>query len=197
MHYRTILLFGPPGSGKGTWGDILAGIPGFRHVSSGDMFRSLSPSSELGKLALSCIRKGELVPNEYVIRLWHKHMQNLISAGKFDAEKDILLLDGLPRTLAQAQAVDEELDVLLILSLDSSDRGILVDRLYGRALLDHRVDDANEEVIWNRFKVYDQQTEDTLAHYQKDKLRSIDVSQVPHKIIFDISQALVDCLGDR
>ncbi len=197
MHYRTILIFGPPGSGKGTWGDILARIPGFCHVSSGDMFRSLSPHSEMGELALSCIRKGELVPDEYTIQLWHKHMQNLMSSGKFDPDKHILVLDGLPRTLSQAEAVEEDLDVRLILSLDSSDRDILVKRLYGRALLDHRVDDANEEVIQNRFKVYDHQTEKTLAHYTMDKLRRIDVSNTPHRILFDISQALVDCLGDR
>jgi len=76
--------------------------------------------------------------------------------------------------------------VLLILSLDSPDRDILVNRLYGRALLDHRVDDANEDVIRNRFKVYDEQTEQTLAHYSKDKVRTIDVSQVPTKILLDI-----------
>ena len=196
MAYRTILMFGPPGSGKGTWGDILGRIPGFCHVSSGDMLRALSPDSALGALALSYIRQGQLVPDECTIQLWREHMQGLVSAGTFDPGAHVVVLDGLPRTLAQAEAVDADLDVRLVLLLDSPDRERLVKRLHGRALKDDRVDDAGEEVIRNRFQVYDRQTEGTLAHFPGDRLKKIDVSQRPDRILLDISRAVVDSLGD-
>ena len=196
MAYRTILLFGPPGSGKGTWGDILDRIPGFYHFSSGAMFRALSPDSKMGQLALSCIRKGELVPDPQAVALWQEHMQNLITVGHFVPDQHYLVLDGLPRTRAQAEMVQEDLDVRLVLSLDCEDRNLLVKRLSGRALMDHRVDDANEEIIRNRFKVYDQQTEATLARYPKEMIKIVDVAQAPHKILMDISQALVKHITD-
>ncbi|MDA0748087.1 MAG: nucleoside monophosphate kinase [bacterium] len=194
MPYRTILLFGPPGSGKGTWGDILGKIPKFCHVSSGEMFRSLAPRSELGKMALDCIRKGELVPDEHAVKLWQEYMKRLVTVDDFNPEEHYLVLDGLPRTGAQAEMVKDDLNVQLILALDCPDRKILVDRLYGRALIDHRVDDANEETILNRFRVYDRQTADTLTHYAEGLIRTIDVSQEPHKILLDISEALVQCV---
>ena len=77
--FRTVLIFGPPGAGKGTWGAILGKIPGFLHFASGDMFRSLSPDSELGKLTLESIRKGELVPDQQALSLWRDQMRNLVT----------------------------------------------------------------------------------------------------------------------
>lgn len=196
MKYRTILLFGPPGSGKGTWGTILGHMPGFVHVSSGEMFRALAPSSELGQMALASIRKGELVPDQYAISLWREYMQRMVSSGGFDTLNEYLVLDGLPRTREQSETVSEDLDVQLILALDCHDRQVLVDRLYGRALVEHRVDDANEEIIHKRFKVYDAQTEDALSHYGQDLIQKIDVAQAPHKILSDICSVLVSRLGD-
>ena len=195
MTYRTILLFGPPGSGKGTWGTILSKMPGFVHVSSGEMFRQLAPSSEIGQMALTSIRKGELVPDQYAVGLWREYMQRMVSAGSFDPSTEYLVLDGLPRTRQQSQMVDEDLDIKLILSLDCPDRQLLVDRLYGRALVEHRVDDANEEIIHKRFNVYDAQTADALSYYDDDLACRIDVAQAPHKILNDICSGLVNRLG--
>ena len=192
--YRTVLIFGPPGAGKGTWGAILGQIPGFFHFASGDMFRSLSPDSELGKLTLDSIRKGELVPDQQALSLWRSQMQNLVTVGTFIPENHTLVLDGVPRTPAQARAVEDDLDIRLILFLDCPDRDLLVKRLYGRALIEHRVDDANEQIIRRRFQVYDEQTNATLEHYQKEMIQMIDVSQPPHKILLDICQLLTDRL---
>ena len=192
--YRTVLIFGPPGAGKGTWGAILGQIPGFFHFASGDMFRSLSPDSELGKLTLDSIRKGELVPDQQALSLWRSQMQNLVTVGMFIPENHTLVLDGVPRTPAQARAVEDDLDIRLILFLDCPDRDLLVKRLYGRALIEHRVDDANEQIIRRRFQVYDEQTNATLEHYPKEMIQMIDVSQPPHKILLDICQLLTDRL---
>ncbi|HAA75174.1 TPA: adenylate kinase [Candidatus Latescibacteria bacterium] len=193
--YKTVLIFGPPGAGKGTWGQILGRIPGFLHFASGDMFRSLSPDSDRGKAALESIRKGELVSDEQALSMWREQLHNLVTIGKFNPEKHVLVLDGLPRTPAQAVEVESDLDIRLILFLDSPDRDLLVQRLYGRALIEHRVDDANEDIIRRRFQVYDDQTNETLEHYSKDLIQQVDVSQLPQKILLDICQHLDERLS--
>ncbi|MBS13301.1 MAG: adenylate kinase [Gemmatimonadetes bacterium] len=193
--YKTVLIFGPPGAGKGTWGQILGRIPGFLHFASGDMFRSLSPDSDRGKAALESIRKGELVSDEQALSMWREQLNNLVTIGKFNPEKHVLVLDGLPRTPAQAVEVESDLDIRLILFLDSPDRDLLVQRLYGRALVEHRVDDANEDIIRRRFQVYDDQTNQTLEHYPKDLIQQVDVSQLPQKILLDICQHLDERLS--
>lgn len=190
--YETVLLFGPPGAGKGTWGSVLKQIPGLFHFSSGDMFRALDPSSKQGETALASIRKGELVPDEYALGLWRERMQRLVEFGDFKPDQETLILDGLPRTLLQAQMATNDLNVKLIMALDCPDRDVLVKRLYGRALSEHRVDDANEEIILRRFDVYDRQTKDVLKHYSEDIVVHIDVSQPSAKILRDIGQAMVD-----
>jgi len=189
--YETVLLFGPPGSGKGTWGNVLKQIPGLFHFSSGDMFRSLDPSSKQGETALASIRKGELVPDEYALALWRESMNRLVEFGDFKPGQETLILDGLPRTLLQAQMADGDLKVKLIMALDCPDRDVLVKRLYGRALSEHRVDDANEDIILKRFDVYDRQTADVLKHYPESILQHIDVAQPSAKILRDIGQAMV------
>jgi len=194
MKYRTILLLGPPGAGKGTWGGVLKQIPGMYHFSSGDMFRALDPGSKMGELALSSIRKGELVPDEHAMMLWRERMQRLVDFGDFKPEQHYLILDGLPRTPKQVEMAKDDLDVKLIMALDCPNRDVLVQRLYGRALIQHRVDDANEEIIRKRFEVYDRQTADVLAYYPKDLIHTIDVSLPPPMILKDIGLALVDHL---
>jgi adenylate kinase len=188
--FKTVLIFGPPGSGKGTWGGIMGKIPGFLHFASGDMFRSLSPDSDLGKMALNSIRKGELVPDQQALSLWRDQMQNLVTVGTFNPDQHTLVLDGVPRTPAQAKDVEDDLDIRLILFLDCPNRDLLVQRLYGRALIEHRVDDANEDIIRRRFQVYDEQTNATLEHYSKDLVQMVDVSQSPQRILLDICRHL-------
>lgn len=195
MSYRTILMFGPPGAGKGTWGNVLKQIPGMFHFSSGDMFRALDPSSPMGKMTLDSIRQGELVPDEHAVALWREQMKRLVDFGEFNPEKQYLILDGLPRTGSQVGMVKDDLDVQVIVALDCPDRNVLVQRLYRRALIQHRVDDANEETIRKRFEVYDELTEGVLKHYSEDLIHVVDVSQPPPRILADISQALVDHLG--
>jgi adenylate kinase len=195
MPYRTVLMFGPPGSGKGTWGNVLKQIPGMYHFSSGDMFRALDPDSPMGKMTLESIRKGELVPDHQAVVLWREQMARLANFGEFDPLKQYLILDGLPRTSAQVAMVKDDLDVQVIVALDCPDRDVLVQRLYRRALMQHRVDDANETTILKRFEVYDELTEGVLKHYPNQLIHTVDVSNPPQRILADISMALVDHLG--
>src|SRR5437588_13105240 len=110
--YKTILLFGAPGSGKGTQGKILGSVPGFFHSATGDIFRSLDLQSEMGKLFWEYSSRGQLVPDEFTIKVWKQYVQGVEMINQFHPANDILVLDGLPRTLRQAELLDDTLDVL-------------------------------------------------------------------------------------
>src|SRR6201989_907852 len=99
MKYRAILLFGAPGSGKGTQGRILGAIPGFYHSSTGDIFRSLDLQSEIGRLFWEYAGAGKLVPDDVVIRVWKQFIKGMEFTNSFYPETQILILDGLPRSV--------------------------------------------------------------------------------------------------
>src|SRR5689334_4103071 len=103
MKYRTILLFGAPGAGKGTQGKILGTIPHFFHCACGDVFRSLSVGSPLGKTFVEYISRGELVPDEPTVKLWRQSIANNVHTGRLNPKEDILVLDGIPRNVHQAK----------------------------------------------------------------------------------------------
>src|SRR5438093_735323 len=99
---QTILLFGAPGSGKGTQGKILGQIPGFFHLSCGEVFRTLDVNSKIGKVFMEYSSRGELVPDEVTVQMWHEniHAQTVLSLYK--PHVDMLVLDGIPRNVNQA-----------------------------------------------------------------------------------------------
>ncbi len=162
MKLRTILLFGAPGSGKGTQGKILGTIPNFYHCACGDVFRNLNADSRLGKVFLEYSSRGELVPDEATVDLWRNNIQANTMLGRFNPERDTLVLDGIPRNAAQAEMLKNTLDVRALLHLTCPDRNKMVERLQRRALRDNRLDDANLEVIRNRLQVYDLTTKPVL-----------------------------------
>jgi adenylate kinase len=188
--YNVVLLFGPPGSGKGTWGKILGMMPGFYHFSTGEMFRHLNVESDLGKRIMETIRRGDLVPDAIAFDLWKQHLNNAALIGSFYPPKDVLVLDGFPRTPPQAEMLKAVAVVKVILQLDCADREILVERLHKRAVLEGRHDDANETIIRRRFEVYDRDTAKTLSHLPGDLIEFIDVSVAPMQILAAISQVL-------
>ena len=138
MKYRCILMFGEPGCGKGTQGSALGRLPGFVHLSTGDMFRKLDPRSDLGREVRSYTDRGELVPDGLTIRLWSRHVRDMAASGAYRPEEDLLILDGIPRNVAQAREMAEMLDVVALIHLVAGDGEAIVQRMKQRALRDNR-----------------------------------------------------------
>jgi adenylate kinase len=190
MRYQTILLFGAPGSGKGTQGKILGTIPGYYHCSCGDVFRRLRPETELGRTFLQYSSQGQLVPDEFTVQLWDHNIRADTQAGQFQPNQDLLVLDGIPRNRQQAEILSKTLDVLVVLNLSCTDNGKLVARIQRRALKENRLDDANIEVIQRRFQTYERETSDVLEFYPKSIVHTIDATQSPVRVLCDILKVL-------
>jgi len=195
MKYPTILLLGPPGAGKGTQGKILGAIPNFFHIACGDVFRHLTPDTELGRIFLDYSSRGELVPDEPTVRLWREHLQTAIRDGRFDPAADILVLDGIPRNTNQAGMLRESLDMRLILYFSCSDMNKMVLRLQRRALRENRLDDANIGVIRKRLEVFESESKPVLDFYGPEPLRAIDSTQSPVHVLREVVQAMVERFG--
>ncbi len=186
MKYRTILLFGAPGAGKGTQGKILGTIPDFFHCACGDVFRSLTASTPLGRIFLEYSSRGQLVPDEPTVQLWRNFIEGCERTGRFHPATDTLVLDGIPRNRPQAEMLADTLDVKIIFYLHCTNLQALVQRLQKRALRENRLDDANLDVIRDRLKVYDRETKPVLNFYGRKLVRRIDSTQTPVKVLRDI-----------
>jgi len=159
-----LILFGPPGSGKGTQATKLVEKLGLTHISTGDLFRyELGNNTDLGKKAQAFMDKGELVPDSVTIAMLENKM-NLTPNPKG------YILDGFPRTIAQAEALDKimsarETKVTHLIALDVDDEEI-VKRLLERGKTSKRADDANEEVIRKRIVEYNAKTSPVFNYYE-------------------------------
>lgn len=187
---KNIVLFGPPGSGKGTQAKRLVDKYDWVQLSTGDMFRfNIKNETELGKIAQSYMDKGELVPDEVTTNMLKAEV------SKHQDAKG-LIFDGYPRTTDQAEALDtllkeilnEEVDICLALEVEDE---CLIKRILERGKTSGRTDDANEEIIRNRIKEYYQKTDEVSQHYrQQNKWITIDgVGEIE-----EISQRLMDVI---
>ena len=186
MKYRSLLLFGAPGSGKGTQGKIFGAIPHFFHCACGDVFRSLRTDSEPGRIFVEYSSRGRLVPDETTVALWRESIGQAIAAGRFHPEEDTLLLDGIPRNVEQAGMLNDALDVAGVYYLRSVNPENLIARLQHRAIKENRLDDANLAVIRERLKVYEQETKPVLKFYGRKLVHHINADQSPAKVLADI-----------
>lgn len=186
MKYKAILLFGAPGSGKGTQGKILGSIPGFVHFACGDVFRSLDLTSPIGLAFLEYSSKGALVPDDITIDLWSNHIEKLVATGRFKPETDRLILDGIPRNRNQARMLSDRLAIQKVVHLTCADKEMLYARIKRRALKENRIDDANDEVIRQRQITYEQETKPVLDFYGPELIAHVESSQPPHHVIRDI-----------
>jgi adenylate kinase len=188
--FRSVVLLGAPGSGKGTQGSILRNVPGFYHCSTGEVFRRLDAGTPLGKLFLQYSSRGELVPDEIVLQVWLANIHAHSVLGDFRPDKHLLVLDGLPRTVHQADLLRQYLDVRAVIHLDGGDTEAMLERLRNRALKEGRPDDADEKVIRNRFAVYQRETQPLLAFYPPELVIHIDGSVSPVRVAAQILLAL-------
>lgn len=184
--FRTLLILGAPGSGKGTQGKVLGSIPRFHHLACGDVFRSLDTRTALGQKFVEYSSRGELVPDDVTVQLWRANIKQRVDSHNFKPEIDFLVLDGIPRNVEQAKYMEEDIEVLKVFHLSCPDRTELARRLRKRALKDNRFDDASETVIQNRFATYEAETKPILEYYAGDRIVNIDASQPPAKVLYDI-----------
>src|SRR5437016_4976481 len=191
MKFRTILLVGAPGAGKGTQGKILGTIPNFFHCACGDVFRSLKTDSAVGEIFLEYSSRGELVPDQPTIDLWRYFIDGSTKTGRFHPEQDTLVLDGIPRNEHQAEMLRDALNVVAIFYLRCTQVDNLIERLQRRALKENRLDDANIDVIRNRLKTYERESKPVLEYYGKKLLHRINADQSPAKVLLDILKHLV------
>jgi adenylate kinase len=191
MRYRTILLFGAPGSGKGTQGKILGQIPGFFHSATGDIFRSLDLQSETGRTFWEYASKGKLVPDDLTVRVWKQFIKGMEMVNQFHPETEFIILDGLPRNVAQARLLEDTLDVIKIIHLRCTDLGKMVERLKRRALKENRFDDANDDVIKRRLEIYERDTRPVLDYYPQDKIYRLDATMSQIRVLSEIVSLLV------
>jgi adenylate kinase len=193
--YPSILLFGPPGVGKGTQGQILGSVPGFFHLATGDMFRSLDKESEIGMEFARYSTQGLLVPDSLTVRLWHQHVEQLISRELYDPSTDVLLLDGIPRSEPQAKAMRDHIDPFMVIHLVCENLDEMVLRMKKRASEQGRPDDADESVIRKRFEVYDEQTAPVLACYDESIIQTIDALGTPAEVLQRVLHAVVPAIA--
>ena len=189
-----IVLFGGPGSGKGTQSARLIDKYGLYHISTGEVLRDhISRGTELGKLADALISKGNLIPDDLMIRI----LDHELDLHAKDANG--VIFDGFPRTIPQAEALEEllakrgaKVDAVIGLEVPEEE---LITRLINRGRESGRADD-NEEVIKKRLDVYHRQTEPLKAHYlQKDQYIPVQGVGVVDEIFANITRDLESRTG--
>jgi adenylate kinase len=187
-----IVLFGPPGSGKGTQAQNLIEKFNLKQISTGDLFRfNMKNDTELGKLAKSYIDKGELVPDQVTTDMLVDEIRKPTDAAGF-------IFDGYPRTAVQTEALEkivkeelnDEIDVCLSLVVEDS---ILVERLLKRGEISGRSDDSNVEIIENRIKEYYAKTAEVAELYkQQGKYVEIngvgDINEISEKLFAEVEK---------
>jgi adenylate kinase len=185
-----LILFGPPGSGKGTQSEKLISKFGLKHLSTGDLLRSeIANQTKLGLEAKSLMDKGQLVPDEVVVGMISSALDNNPQAKGF-------LFDGFPRTTAQAEALDNLLsqrgaaiNILLALNVTEEE---LVKRLLNRGLTSGRSDDTNEEVVRARIVEYNKKTSAVADYYRQfDKVVMIKGEGTVDEIFDALCQAIM------
>jgi adenylate kinase len=172
--YRSIILFGMPGSGKGTQGHVLGQLPDWIHISMGDIFRKIPRNGKFGREIEEFTSQGLMVPDDLTVRIFERHLNILEMQELIIPEQHILILDGLPRNYAQAERLSGFIDVMQIFHLKINDTAKAIERLRARALRENRLDDMSEDVIRRRLQTYYDETFQTLSYYPTELIFDVD-----------------------
>jgi adenylate kinase len=192
MKYKTYLLLGAPGSGKGTQGKILGSIPRLFHLSMGDVFRALDTRTIIGQKFMDFSSRGQLVPDEITMELLRAHIGHLVGIHAFKPDIDALVLDGVPRNVGQAKIMKDMIDVQTVFHLSCPDREQLISRIRKRALKENRFDDANEETIRRRLVTYDSESKPLLDFYGPKRVKNINAVAAPINVVKEIVDAICE-----
>lgn len=184
MH-RGILLFGYPGSGKGTQGKLLGVLPGFHHIAMGDLFRALKPGHPLYEKVNGFISVGNLVPDELTMDLFMHHVDEL----KIPAD-NVIIVDGVPRNARQAQLLKQRMEIIKVFKLSVYDEALVIERLRLRAAIEGRSDDADTKIIEHRLDIYRQETEASTKVFPGTILTRIQADQPVFFVHYDMMTAL-------
>ena len=193
--YHAVLIFGAPGSGKGTLARFLSGCKTLFHLSSGEVFRGLAATSEAGKLFRRYADRGELIPDRETVALWNHYMQGLVATNRFIPEEQWLLLDGIPRTRAQVDLIKAHVEVHAVLVLDVKNPSELIARMVKRAKEEKRIDDAEPEVIQRRLEVFNQETLSVLEGFPASIVHHINGELPPIEVAKEALVALSSLLS--
>lgn len=193
--YKAILIFGPPGCGKGTQAKILANDSRYFHFSTGDMFRSLKndpvmKDSQIGKKVTELISGGNFVPDNLTIDLLYQTLDDYVKKGKYNPLEQTLILDGIPRNVPQVSLIRDRIEVKKIIYLYSEDLSVFADRIAKRAEIEGRMDDANPAVVLKRLNVYQNDTAPVINQYSPDLILKIDALPSVGEIHNNIVSAL-------
>lgn len=196
MNMLNIVLFGPPGAGKGTQAEKLINHYSLVHISTGDLLRSeIANATDLGKKAKEYIDKGLLVPDEVVIGMIESKLNSGTNVNGY-------IFDGFPRTIKQAEELDKLLDkrkekIDLVISLEV-EKEELIKRLLNRGKISGRSDDQNLETIENRINVYNKETAPLIEYYKEQgKYRGINGIGLIDEIFNNICKVIDEYLKER
>ena len=184
-------MFGAPGSGKGTHGKILGSIPGFVHCSCGEVFRSLSPETPLGKIFVEYSSRGELVPDAPTIELWQRYAHGLTASGRFQPKRDTLVLDGIPRNVHQAEMLRDFVEVVAVFYMCSGNFENLVARMQLLERINDGLAEPNMDVIRARLKTYEAETKPVLSFYGKKIVHQITTDGTPPQTFLKVLRHVV------
>lgn len=204
--FKTFLVFGPNGIGKGTNAVAVGTLPGYLHFSTGDMFRALvarvkdGTASELELRIDKIMKSGGLVDDETTVSLARENLESAVGDGRFNPETDYLLLDGLPRNVEQAKMIEPFIEVCRVLHITAA-REVAVARITGRAQKKGRKDDQDAEAVGRRLDIFFVNAARILAYYDtnfngemtydSELIHYINADQRPVEVLRDVLQWLV------
>lgn len=189
--FPAILLFGPPGSGKGSIGKVLDFLQIGKHISSGDIFRALPKDSSAGKIFLDKQKKGLLLPDEMTIQIFLDFLEKEYLEKRL-LKKDPLILDGIPRTKAQVESLKPYMDVKKVLYLHVKEKHTLAKRIAKRAQKEERIDDQDLTVLENRLNEYEEKTAAILEMYPQKHIVTVFADQPLASVCKDILNHLIN-----